>query len=63
MKKQKQKIERTAARIKSVPETREDRRIFALDDSKWLAFQNALDSPVQYKPRLARLLSEPGVLD
>jgi uncharacterized protein (DUF1778 family) len=39
-----------------------DRRIFALDDAQWRAFQKALDRPVRSKPRLAKLLSEPSVL-
>jgi uncharacterized protein (DUF1778 family) len=40
-----------------------DRRQFTLDKSQWLAFQEALDRPVQVRPRLKKLLSEPGVLD
>jgi uncharacterized protein (DUF1778 family) len=40
-----------------------DRRQFTLDDAQWQAFQEALDRPVQAKPRLQKLLSEPGVLD
>jgi uncharacterized protein (DUF1778 family) len=40
-----------------------DRRVFALDETRWRAFQKALDRPVRAKPRLAKLLSEPGVLD
>ena len=40
-----------------------DRRRFALDDERWQAFQQALDRPVQVKPRLKKLLGEPGVLD
>ncbi|SMP72783.1 DUF1778 domain-containing protein [Desulfonatronum lacustre] len=40
-----------------------DRRRFVLDDTQWAAFQQALDRPVQAKPRLAKLLAEPGVLD
>ncbi|MBI3145170.1 MAG: DUF1778 domain-containing protein [Pseudogulbenkiania sp.] len=40
-----------------------DRRHFVVDDDKWAAFQQALDRPVQAKPRLKKLLSEPGVLD
>lgn len=40
-----------------------DRRQFVLDERQWAAFQDALDRPVQSKPRLKRLLSEPGVLD
>ena len=39
-----------------------DRRRFLLDDARWAAFQQALDRPVQAKPRLKKLLSEPGVL-
>ncbi len=40
-----------------------DRRHFELDDKSWKEFQLALDRPVQTKPRLAKLLSTPGVLD
>ena len=40
-----------------------DRRHFGLDDSKWEMFQQALDRPVQVKPRLKKLLSQPGILD
>jgi uncharacterized protein (DUF1778 family) len=40
-----------------------DRRRFELDDSQWEAFQKILDRPVQDKPRLRKLLTEPGVLD
>jgi len=39
-----------------------DRRQFALDEAQWQAFQQALDRPVQAKPRLQQLLREPGVL-
>lgn len=39
-----------------------DRRRFALDEAQWKAFQEALDRPVQSKPRLKKLLCEPGVL-
>ncbi len=39
-----------------------DRRRFMLDDDGWAAFQQALDRPVQTRPRLKKLLSEPGVL-
>jgi len=39
-----------------------DRRQFTLDEAQWQAFQQALDRPVQAKPRLQQLLSEPGVL-
>lgn len=39
-----------------------DRRRFVLNEQEWAAFQQALDRPVQTKPRLKKLLSEPGVL-
>ena len=39
-----------------------DRRQFVLDDEQWQAFQQALDRPIQAKPRLKKLLGEPGVL-
>lgn len=40
-----------------------NRHHFVLDDEKWAAFQQALNRPVQAKPRLKKLLSDPGVLD
>ncbi|MEX1198737.1 MAG: DUF1778 domain-containing protein [Pseudohongiellaceae bacterium] len=40
-----------------------DRRRFVLDADQWEAFEQALDRPVQRKPALKRLLTEPGVLD
>lgn len=39
-----------------------DRRHFVLGDDQWQAFQQALDRPVQAKPRLEKLLNEPGLL-
>jgi uncharacterized protein (DUF1778 family) len=39
------------------------RHRFVLDEEQWQAFHEALDRPVQHKPELKRLLSEPGVLD
>lgn len=39
-----------------------DRRHFSLSDGQWEAFQQALDRPVQARPRLKKLLGEPGVL-
>lgn len=51
------------AGLQAANESLADRRIFALDEADWQAFQNILDRPVEHKPRLARLLSEPGVLD
>jgi len=35
---------------------------FELSDEQWVAFQAALDQPVIAKPRLKKLLSEPGLL-
>jgi uncharacterized protein (DUF1778 family) len=40
-----------------------DRHQFALDQTQWKAFQAALDRPVRRKPRLKKLLNEPGLLD
>jgi uncharacterized protein (DUF1778 family) len=40
-----------------------DRRHFGLDKARWEMFQQALDRPVQSKPRLKKLLTQPGVLD
>ena len=39
-----------------------DRRHFVLDEAQWQAFEQALDRPVQAKPRLKQLLTEPGLL-
>lgn len=44
-------------------ETLTDRRLFVLNDEQWQAFQAALDSPPQERPRLARLLTEPSVFE
>ncbi len=51
------------AGVKAAAQTLADRRHFALDEMQWQAFQEALDRPVQHKPRLEKLLREPGVLD
>jgi uncharacterized protein (DUF1778 family) len=40
-----------------------DRQVFRLDASRWKAFMAALDAPTKPRPRLKRLLSEPGILD
>jgi len=50
------------AGVTAAAQTLADRRQFVLDDKKWQAFQEALDRPVQSKPRLKKLLREPGVL-
>jgi uncharacterized protein (DUF1778 family) len=40
-----------------------ERQIFRLDRPRWSAFLAALDAPPKPRPRLARLLNEPGLLD
>lgn len=40
-----------------------NRRHFGLNDAQWELFQQALDRPVQSKPHLKKLLTQPGVLD
>ena len=50
------------AGLSAAAEALADRRVFTLDEVKWQEFQKALDRPVRKKPRLAKLLSEPGVL-
>jgi uncharacterized protein (DUF1778 family) len=40
-----------------------DRQVFRLDPDRWSAFMAALDAPMKPRPRLTRLLNEPGILD
>lgn len=40
-----------------------DRQVFRLNPQRWNAFMAALDAPPKPRPRLARLLSEPSILD
>jgi uncharacterized protein (DUF1778 family) len=40
-----------------------ERQIFRLDAERWTAFLAALDAPPKLRPRLARLLNEPSVVD
>jgi uncharacterized protein (DUF1778 family) len=40
-----------------------ERLVFRLDADKWTAFQEALDAVPKRRPRLARLLREPSILD
>jgi uncharacterized protein (DUF1778 family) len=49
------------AALTAAAETLADRRLFKLDDEQWQAFQDALDRPVEHKPRLATLLTKPGI--
>lgn len=51
------------AGVAAAAHTLADRRRFDLDEAQWQAFQEALDRPLQRKPRLKKLLNEPGVLD
>lgn len=44
-------------------ETLADRRLFILDGERWQAFQAALDGELKPRPRLEKLLQEPGVFD
>lgn len=50
------------AGVTAANEALADRRRFLLDEVQWQAFQDALDRPVQAKPRLKQLLSERGLL-
>jgi uncharacterized protein (DUF1778 family) len=40
-----------------------ERQVFRLDAERWSAFLAALDAPPKPRPRLARLLNEPSILD
>jgi uncharacterized protein (DUF1778 family) len=40
-----------------------NRKLFALNDEQWQAFQDALDAPCVEKPRLRRLLTERSVFE
>jgi len=40
-----------------------DRRVIKMNDEQWTAFMAALDAPPKPRPRLKRLLTEPGILD
>lgn len=49
--------------LTAAAETLADRRLFVLDQEQWDAFMAALDAPPKPRPRLERLLREPGVFD
>jgi uncharacterized protein (DUF1778 family) len=40
-----------------------ERQIFRLDAERWATFLDALDAPPKPRPRLARLLNEPSIVD
>ncbi|HRQ66274.1 MAG TPA: DUF1778 domain-containing protein [Xanthomonadaceae bacterium] len=50
------------AGVTAAVQTLADRHQFVLSDAQWQAFQTALDHPVKAKPRLKKLLRDPGVL-
>jgi uncharacterized protein (DUF1778 family) len=50
------------AGINAANQTLADRTRFDLSEENWLAFQTALDQPISNKPKLKKLLSEPGLL-
>jgi len=43
---------RTRHRLTAAAQTLADRRRFVLDEARWLAFEQALDRPIQARPRL-----------
>jgi len=40
-----------------------ERPVFQLDAERWAVFLAALDAPPKSRPRLARLLNEPSIID
>lgn len=50
------------AGILAANQTLADRTRFELGAEQWSAFQVALDQPVKARPKLRKLLSEPGLL-
>lgn len=50
------------AGIVAAKQTLADQLRFELSAEKWIAFQEALDAPASAKPKLRKLLNEPGVL-
>jgi len=50
------------AGIVAANQTLADRLRFELPPEQWAAFQAALDQPVSAKPKLKKLLNEPGLL-
>ena len=50
------------AGIVAANQTLANRSRFELNAQQWQEFQDALDKPVSAKPKLKKLLSEPGLL-
>ena len=44
-------------------QTLADRQTFVLSKTKWSEFQRARDARIRFRPRLQRLLTEPGFFD
>jgi uncharacterized protein (DUF1778 family) len=40
-----------------------DRRVFVVDDSAWVAFQEMLSQPAALPPAMVKLLSNPSILE
>lgn len=40
-----------------------DRRVFVVDDAAWTQLQALLDAPPVYRPEVAKLLTNPSVLE
>lgn len=40
-----------------------DRRVFLAEDAAWAELETVLDAPPTYRPRLAKLLENPSVLE
>ena len=51
------------AGLAAAAEALANRRVFPLEDARWRAFLKALDRPTRSKPRLAKLLAQPSVLE
>jgi uncharacterized protein (DUF1778 family) len=49
--------------LRHAEETLPDRRRFYLNDEQWEAFQAALDAPPRYLPKVAKLFSEPSIVE
>jgi uncharacterized protein (DUF1778 family) len=49
--------------VQAAHEDLADRRVFALDEPAWLELQEMLDRPPVLKPELAKLLTNPSVLE
>lgn len=50
------------AGITAASQTLADRKRFELSAEQWEAFQAVLDQPVKARPKLQKLLAEPGLL-